>query len=59
MLNWYHFKCAGLVRKPKMKNWFCRQCYADVSYLSYKFMLSYYNVFMHAFKHYYETVQFR
>ena len=30
-LNWYHFKCAGLVRKPKMKNWFCRQCYADVS----------------------------
>ena len=29
-LNWYHFKCAGLVRKPKMKNWICRQCYADV-----------------------------
>lgn len=30
-LHWYHFKCVGLIRKPKMKNWFCRQCYADAS----------------------------
>ena len=26
-LCWYHYKCVGLVTKPKMKNWYCRQCY--------------------------------
>lgn len=56
MLNWYHFKCAGLVRKPKMKNWFVDSVTLMFRnlYLSYNFMLFYY-VFMRAFKHYYET----
>ena len=27
-LCWFHFDCVGIVRKPKTKNWFCRQCYA-------------------------------
>ncbi|CAI8036418.1 hypothetical protein GBAR_LOCUS20403 [Geodia barretti] len=27
-LLWFHFKCVGLVRQPKCKNWFCRSCTA-------------------------------
>ena len=30
-LCWYHYKCVGLAAKPKMKNWFCRQCYLHVA----------------------------
>ena len=22
-LHWYHFHCVGLIKKPKVKNWFC------------------------------------
>ena len=29
-LLWYHFTCASLIRKPKTKNWFCRECYAKI-----------------------------
>lgn len=29
-LLWFHFKCVGLVRQPKCKNWFCRSCIAKV-----------------------------
>jgi len=25
---WFHFKCVGLTRQPKSRNWFCRSCYA-------------------------------
>ena len=25
-LNWYHFPCVALHKKPKTKNWFCRNC---------------------------------
>ncbi len=28
-LLWYHFKCVGLTKQPKLKNWFCRKCYAQ------------------------------
>ena len=28
-LNWHHFKCVGLTKLPKSKNWFCRACYAS------------------------------
>ena len=27
-LAWYHFKCVGLTKQPKAKNWFCPKCYA-------------------------------
>ena len=27
-LLWFHFKCVGLMRQPKCKNWFCRSCTA-------------------------------
>jgi len=27
-LLWFHFKCVGLTRQPKSRNWFCRSCYA-------------------------------
>lgn len=27
-LLWQHFKCAGLLTRPKTKTWFCRKCYA-------------------------------
>lgn len=26
-LGWFHFRCVGLSKHPKKKNWFCRQCY--------------------------------
>jgi len=28
-LLWFHFKCVGLSRLPKSKNWFCRSCYSS------------------------------
>lgn len=28
-LEWFHFSCVGLAKKPKAKNWFCRQCFAS------------------------------
>lgn len=27
-LLWFHFKCVGLTRLPKSRNWFCRSCCA-------------------------------
>ena len=27
-LNWYHFPCVHLDCKPKVRNWFCRNCKA-------------------------------
>lgn len=27
-LLWFHFRCVGLTKLPKLKNWFCRACYA-------------------------------
>lgn len=27
-LEWLHFKCASVTRKPSSKVWFCRNCYA-------------------------------
>lgn len=26
-LSWFHMKCVGLSRAPKLKNWFCRKCH--------------------------------
>ena len=26
-LLWFHFRCVGLTKLPKLKNWFCRACY--------------------------------
>jgi len=26
-LNWFHFKCVGITKYPKMKTWFCRPCH--------------------------------
>ena len=26
-LTWYHFRCVGLTKHPKIKNWFCRSCH--------------------------------
>lgn len=26
-LNWIHYTCAGLLRSPKTKFWFCRKCF--------------------------------
>lgn len=25
-LKWYHLKCVSLKKKPKIRNWICRQC---------------------------------
>ena len=30
-LEWFHLNCVGLVTPPKCKDWFCRQCYANVA----------------------------
>ena len=27
-LLWFHFRCVGLTRQPKTRNWFCRSCFA-------------------------------
>ena len=29
-LEWFHFQCVGIVKQPKQRNWYCRQCYNDV-----------------------------
>ena len=26
-LTWFHFRCTGLTKHPKRKNWFCRDCH--------------------------------
>ncbi len=26
-LSWYHLKCTGLRKEPKVKHWFCRGCH--------------------------------
>ena len=28
-LCWYHMKCVGLLKKPKTKYWYCRQCHSS------------------------------
>ena len=25
-LQWYHWRCVGLIAEPKSRNWFCRSC---------------------------------
>jgi len=27
-LKWFHFKCTGLKKAPKVSNWFCRRCHS-------------------------------
>ena len=27
-LLWFHFRCVGLTKSPKLKKWFCRACHA-------------------------------
>ena len=29
-LQWFHFQCVGIVKQPKQRNWYYRQCYNDV-----------------------------
>lgn len=29
-LEWFHFKCVGLINQPKTKNWFCRRCFGKL-----------------------------
>ena len=26
-LEWFHFRCVGLIKQPKQKYWFCRDCH--------------------------------
>ena len=28
-LCWFHMKCVGLLKEPKAKYWYCRQCHAS------------------------------
>lgn len=32
-LLWFHFRCVGLTKSPKLKIWFCRACHAAAKQL--------------------------
>ena len=28
-LEWFHFGCVGIIKRPKLRYWYCRDCYKD------------------------------
>lgn len=30
-LEWLHFRCVGIIKQPKQRYWYCRDCYRDVT----------------------------